>query len=116
MIVAYPEFFQGSQIVGVGSSPSRLCQRESVDVAKAIGIVDGRLVISLFCQTDSLLGAYKSVTAGLQLLQGHGGVFCQQALYLLRCQFLTICPSRSFLMTLFGCAMIHQRYRKLNGA
>lgn len=67
MIVAYPEFFQGSQIVGVGSSPSRLCQRESVDVAKAIGIVDGRLVISLFCQTDSLLGAYKSVTAGLQL-------------------------------------------------
>ena len=83
MIVTYPEFLQGSQIVGVGSSPSRLCQRKGVDVAQAIGIVVGRLIVRLFSQFDGLLRTEKPVSAGLQLLQGHSGVFRQQALYLL---------------------------------
>ena len=83
MIVAHPEFFQGSQVVGVGSSPSRLCQREGIDVTKTIGIVVGSLIVRLFSQLDGLFGADKPVSAGLQLLQGHGGVFCLQTLNLL---------------------------------
>ena len=57
MIVAHPEFFQGSQIVSVGSSPSRLCQSEGVDVTKTVGIVVGRLIVRLFSQFDGLFGA-----------------------------------------------------------
>ena len=116
MIVVYPEFFQGSQIVGKGSSPSRLCQSIGVNVTNTVGIVVGRLIVRFFSQANGLLGADKPVPAGLQFLQGHDGVFCLQALYLLGCQFLTIRPSGSFFMTLFGCTMIHQRYRKLHGA
>ena len=77
MIVTYPEFFQGSQVVGVGSSPSRLCQRKSIDVTQAVGIVDSRLVVRLFSQVDGLLSACKPIPAGLQLLQGHSSIFCQ---------------------------------------
>ena len=83
MIVGCPEFFQGSQIVVVGRSPSALCQGVGIDVAEAVGIVVGSLAERLFSQLGGLPCAGKSHPAGLQLLQGHCGVFCQQAFCLL---------------------------------
>ena len=55
MIVVCPELLHGSQVVAVGRDPSRLCQREGIDIADAVGIVFGGLIVGLFRQSDGAL-------------------------------------------------------------